>query len=249
MNLTRQRTRLFHPITWLLACLSVVLLTAFGPFVQNSKLVVMVRDIAGAPLEGISVRLFQGLTTEIVPDSVRTGPDGLARFEVRQGTYLIAFGEDWGPKRFIPLEEQNAGVNAESGGGFPVNLSDKSTEYFFTFVVVPNADGNLVPLIDLSRDPGMLPEPYLYDGPVAEAAVNQDLIDIVTLQPMATAPQPGVSEAVSEDGTVTAQPDGIDIVVLVIGVVVAGGAVVFMWTIIFLQSRDRNGGSRNASRR
>lgn len=233
----------------LLACASALLLTAFSPAQQSSKLTILVRDVSGAPLSGVNVLLYQGLNTNILPDSSRTDPDGLARFLARPGQYLVAFSEDWAQRRFIPVKEQNAGANAKQGGGFPLNLGTKNTTYFFTFVVVINGDGYLVPLIDQSRDPQQAPDPYLYDGPASgETPIDKDLIANMTIQPMATAAP--VKTQAAPGSAPARQNDPIDIAVLIIAVVVAGGAVVIMWTVIWMQSRGRTGrGGRNVSDR
>ncbi len=219
-------------------------LVGFSSGQQAAALSILVRDAAGTPLQGVSVALYSGDKARGFPNTAVTGPDGLAHFPASSGRYIIAFQGSWGPGSFIPVAQQNAGVNAPNGGGFPVTLKVVSEPILFTFVVVQNSGGALLPLIDLSRSAEAAPQPYRYDGPTTgEVVVNQKLVENLTIQPLATLPNPNAAAA----ATIASEPETTgtgNIMGLVLALLVAGGAVIFFWTAVWRQSRNRRGGDR-----
>ncbi len=132
--------------------------------VDRLPLVLVVRDGAGRPLAGVALEvLVMGPPHEAFASCV-TDEVGACRLLLPPGAYLVRFGGGWGGRAFVPAEDQNGG-GLEDGttGGFGVYLTPADGPQTLAFVVGVR-DGQLVPLWDLSAEPGAAPQPYGADG-------------------------------------------------------------------------------------
>lgn len=157
--------------------------TLFPP--TSLPLVIVVRDGQGNPLAGLTLRLLEAGPPTQPFDNCVTDQSGQCRLMIPPGSYIVQFeGGGWG-HMFIPADQQNAG-DGTTGGGFGIYFESSGQEQVVTFVV-GRRDGQLVPLWDMSRDPGAPPQPYaLPENPFDTSGDSLAGIDLSPLAASAT---------------------------------------------------------------
>lgn len=155
---------------------------------------ILVRDLAGSPLEGIGIGVYEPGPSGVRLDRGSTDGDGFVRFRLPAGSYLVTFEGGWGTHTFVPPAEQNAGaMTTERSGGYAIQVEVQSqgSEALFLFTIGLDNTGHLVPLFDLSASPGDPPLPYLYDGPISdEVSIDPSPVSGLT---QATLAAPGIA--------------------------------------------------------
>ncbi len=187
-------------------------------------LVLVVRDGAGNPLAGLTLNLLLAGPPHQPYDNCVTDPAGECRLMLPPGAYIVSFAAGWRGREFIPAEEQNGGIAADGGyGGFGINFSESEEEQIVTFVIGQQADGRLVPVWDMSRDPNAPPQPFaMPENPLDSPEKALDGIslapldaaipssgDLAALQATASAAAPGqtpTAQAVVSDYGYSATP-------------------------------------------
>lgn len=128
--------------------------------------VLLVRDGAGAPMQGVSILILEAGPPNEPYDGCITNDDGqcfTAFFP--DYLYIIQFPpkENWHGRYFVPLEEQGGSGEYCPGPGFCVYFypdPENPVEDTISFVVAERGDGLLVPAWDMSADAAVSPEPF-----------------------------------------------------------------------------------------
>jgi hypothetical protein len=149
---------------------------------QSQPLVIVVRDGAGNPLQGVPLVLYVSGPPHQEFDNCVTDELGECSLIIAPGAYIVTFTQGWRGHEFIPVEEQNGGSVTDGGiGGFGIYLEPSSEVQFVTFVI-GQRDGQLIPLWDMSRDPAAVPQPFAYpDSPLDNPADALSDIDLAAL--------------------------------------------------------------------
>lgn len=118
----------------------------------TQPVVIVVRDCAGNPMMGVPLKIYIDVPPQFEEhDQCVTGQDGACTVHLLPNTYRVRFMQGWRGRLFIPVEEQQA-------FGLTVGQSDQVQ---YLTLAVAERDGMLVPVWDMSRDPGQPPEPFL----------------------------------------------------------------------------------------
>jgi hypothetical protein len=255
-------------------CLLVYILLVLGGHAAyqgpraGGVLTVLVRDVAGTPMRGVEIELFEIGPPHRTVATRYTDVGGQAAFEVTPGLrYLVTLTGSWNGKRFIPASEQNAGVfesGAISGGtgGFGVYLDPSTTFYLFTFVVAENEAGRLVPFFDMTRDPARPPEPFTYENiegnevRVIPPESQPPVIFAPLVTPEAATESGGAGPTIEEGAPVPESGENtevtnsaklsniVGIIILVLGVLLVLGAIGVMWYLIYVGARSQQSDER-----
>jgi hypothetical protein len=153
-----------------------------------------VRDGAGNPLSGVVIQILVSGPPPTPYDNCVTDEGGECRLLIPPGAYRLVFDRGWRGLEFVPPEAQNSGIleDGTSGGGFGVYFAPSDEAQLLTFVV-GEQDGRLVPLWDMSRDPGAAPQPFTPPG---------QSLDGIRLEPLV-----GTIDRVEETPTAETSPE------------------------------------------
>lgn len=170
----------------------------------SQPLVIVVRDGAGNPLQGIALGILLAGPPHEAYDNCVTDQAGQCTLIIPPGAYIVHFQRGWRGREFIPTTEQNASAQNDGGsGGFGIYLEPDSADQVVTFVIGQDREtGQLIPLWDISRDPTVPPQPFAYDGnPLANP---DETLEGISLEALDTAISGSLPQA-DIDATATAQ--------------------------------------------
>ena len=226
----------------------IALLTcAHSPLQQESvDLTILVRDVAGAPMGGVTILLYREGPPRTLVITTETDVDGFAEMAVAPGGYVLVFSGNWQGHPFISPGQQNAGVLTSGDvGGFGLYLDPCTDRIRFMFVITEDALGQLVPRFDLSRRPEQLPQPYTYDdASTGEVAVREPVAPlemaplVVSPETLATLPD-AAQEPAPEAASGETGGKGLVGLAVAVGVVVVIAAG--LWVMVVFQFRQRRG--------
>ena len=182
---------------------------------QRGDLTIVVRDLNGAPLGGVTINLLyeQDDGTRAPLGTYQTNQSGLVVLRhTAWGHYIVQFLSAPPGQRIQPVEAQNMGAIDDTngtGGGYGVYFADQLTRREM-FVLGDGAEA--IPFFDMASDPSQQPEPF-------DPRVGAQL-------PPATTPQT-FGQALDEHQRVRYQPSAANTLVLaLLCLAVLGAALV-----------------------
>jgi len=191
---------------------------------QRGDLTIVVRDLNGAPLGGVTINLLyeqdDGARTPL--GTYQTNQSGLVVLKhTAWGRYIVQFLSAPSGQRIQPVDQQNMGALDDTngaGGGYGVYFADQFTRReMFVLGNGPEA----IPYFDMASDPSQQPEPF---NPQIEA-----------LLPPASTPQT-LGQALAEHQQGRYQPSAANTLVLaLLGLAVL--AVALVATLGFVKSQ------------
>lgn len=202
---------------------------------------ILVRDLAGNPLEGIGVGIYEPGSSDVQVGRGSTDGGGFVRFRLPTGSYLVTFEGSWGTHTFVSPAEQNAGAMTTQGsGGYAIQVEPQSqgSEALFLFTIALDNTGRLVPLFDLSASPSDPPIPYLYDGRISdEVSVDQSQVNSLTNATLAAPILENTSLPTPVPGHIGMAGDIIGLLVMLVVVVL----ILLVLTAVLIRQLQRNG--------